>query len=429
MEGYFAAVVGVLALAGAAASYGFWRAFGLAFAGAATILFGAQFAREFAEGSRTIEALSAFLGLGLAAAAFLLRRSSLSAPLCFAGIALLFVAGILHREALSGIRQNVLLVTAAPLLVFAAARARSRLAPIAAIVGLFAVTAFSPETDLFYQSVWAGVAALRDNARVVIAADTLAYIVWGVCGLLFLLLALFGARHLIVRFVLYALMAFAVVMFAWDVGGAIEQALGIADSQLVWWAPVDRIVATLGSIAMLLIARNRLFETAVTSSAGAADVFLSYKREERPRVETIAAALRDLKFNVWFDARLVSGRSFDDEINQQIRTAKAVLVCWSAEAVSSEWVRAEATIGRQRGVLRACMLEPCELTPPFNLVHAEDLANGPLNGANIGWVRLVDQLGELTGRPGLGAYLTADASEAKAWAAAHPNDPLASKMG
>lgn len=424
MEGYLAGVLGVLAIAGAAASYGFWRSFGLAFAGSAMLLFGAQFAREFAEGSRTVEALSVFLGIGLAVAAFFLRRSSVSAPLCFAGVALLFAAAILRHENLSGLAQHALLVTAVPLLIFAAARARSRLAPIAAIVGLFAVAAFSPAIDLFYQTTVSLAAVLRDYEHVVIATETLANLGYGAWGVLFLLFALFGPRHLISRVVLYALMVFGILMFPWEVGGEIERALGASDSQLMWWAPPEKIVAAIAIAAMLVLARNRLFDIAAVSAAGAPDIFLSYKREERPRVEAIAGALRDLKFNVWFDARLVSGRAFDDEINLQIRTARAVLVCWSAAAVGSEWVRAEATIGRQRGVLRACMLENCELTPPFNLVHAEDLTSGALDGSNVGWVRLVDQLGELTGRPGLGAYVSGGPSQAKAWAAAHSGDPL-----
>lgn len=158
-----------------------------------------------------------------------------------------------------------------------------------------------------------------------------------------------------------------------------------------------------------------------------ADIFISYKREERARVEAIAEALRDLKLSVWFDARLQTGHSFDDEINREVRAAKCVLVCWSPGAVASEWVRAEAAIGRQRGVLAACFLEPCELYPPFNLVHAEDLSYGAFDGANPAWAKIVDQIGRLAGRPGLGAYvgLGADRAAQGLWLAENPNDPLA----
>lgn len=167
----------------------------------------------------------------------------------------------------------------------------------------------------------------------------------------------------------------------------------------------------------------------IRTSNAPSDVFISYKREERVRVEAIAQALRDLKLNVWFDARLQSGKSFDDEINREVRSAKCVLVCWSQAAVASEWVRAEASIGRQRGVLAACFLERCDLYPPFNLVHAEDLSAGALDGSNPAWCKIVAQIGHLSGRSGLGAYLLAqqhgDRASFGAWLADNAHDPLA----
>ncbi len=156
------------------------------------------------------------------------------------------------------------------------------------------------------------------------------------------------------------------------------------------------------------------------------DVFISYKREERARVEAMAQALRDLKLSVWFDAGLQSGHAFDEEINREVRGAKCVLVCWSPGAAASQWVRAEADIGRQRGVLAACFLEPCDLYPPFNLVHAEDLSVGGLDGANQAWLKIVDQIGRYVNRPGLGdfAALGADRAAIGAWLADNAHDPL-----
>ena len=40
------------------------------------------------------------------------------------------------------------------------------------------------------------------------------------------------------------------------------------------------------------------------------DVFISYKRRLRPRVEEIATALRALGVTVWYDAALEAGTSF-----------------------------------------------------------------------------------------------------------------------
>ncbi len=45
-----------------------------------------------------------------------------------------------------------------------------------------------------------------------------------------------------------------------------------------------------------------------------ADVFLSYSRKDRAKIEPIAAALGKLGVVVWYDARLQSGSSFDEVI-------------------------------------------------------------------------------------------------------------------
>lgn len=160
-----------------------------------------------------------------------------------------------------------------------------------------------------------------------------------------------------------------------------------------------------------------------------ADVFISYKRSERPRVEAISAALSRLGLSVWFDAELRSGSSFDSEINKHVRTAKCVLVVWSQGAVASDWVRAEASIGRERGVLAAVMVEPCDLPPPFNLVHFEDLRTSTLHADDEAWLRTLERIGSVLGRPGLASFEalrgSEDAASMRAWLAKYATDPLA----
>jgi hypothetical protein len=124
-----------------------------------------------------------------------------------------------------------------------------------------------------------------------------------------------------------------------------------------------------------------------------ADVFISYKRSDRDRIQPIAAGLQSLGFSVWFDARLDAGSSFDEEITRELRAARCVLVCWSQGSVESEWVRAEATEGRKRRALVSCLLEPCEPYPPFNLVHHEDLSQWRGDDKDPAWLRLRDVIG------------------------------------
>lgn len=160
------------------------------------------------------------------------------------------------------------------------------------------------------------------------------------------------------------------------------------------------------------------------------DVFISYKREEKERCQRIAAKLKALDLDVWFDARLTTGESFDREIESTIKKAKAVLVLWSPASTESKWVRNEAGIGEERGVLAAIQLSPCALPIQFRSTHYEVLHEPGFSDDHPSWLKVLDRIGELTRRPGLASYSRALGRAGEpllAWARANPDDPLAKK--
>ncbi|MBL8552318.1 MAG: toll/interleukin-1 receptor domain-containing protein [Hyphomonadaceae bacterium] len=127
-----------------------------------------------------------------------------------------------------------------------------------------------------------------------------------------------------------------------------------------------------------------------------ADVFISYARSDRARVEPIAAALKALGLDVWFDAQLTPGERFSDEIEREARAAKAVLVCWTPKAVGSDWVREEAAIGKERNVLTPVKLASCE--PPFGFrqLQTEDLTRWTGDTADPAWANVRGRILALT---------------------------------
>jgi predicted MFS family arabinose efflux permease len=154
------------------------------------------------------------------------------------------------------------------------------------------------------------------------------------------------------------------------------------------------------------------------------DVFISYKREERPLVEQIAHALEDLGFEVWFDAGLTAGESFSDEINRVARLANVNLVCWSPSAIASRWVKAEALIGFERDTLAAAYVAgPDGFSPPapFNAVHTVDLRKwcAEPSSTDAEWRSLLRRVGQACGRPDVARWgaLSARSSSAeiRAW--------------
>jgi hypothetical protein len=159
-----------------------------------------------------------------------------------------------------------------------------------------------------------------------------------------------------------------------------------------------------------------------------ADVFISYKREERDAVRLIAEELRALKLDVWFDEAIENGVAYDERIAREIEAAKAVLTCWTPAASASVWVRSEAAMAQDK--LVACLLRPTSLVPPFNLIQTEDLTSWAGQDDDPAWLKILARIGELADRPGLPAYHAVmlpgvSVARLRAWAHTYADDPLA----
>jgi len=146
-----------------------------------------------------------------------------------------------------------------------------------------------------------------------------------------------------------------------------------------------------------------------------ADVFISYKQRMRPKVALIAKSLEELGVSVWFDAELRAGKSFGAVINAELSRANCVIVCWTPDAFAPEdgsevsWVEGEATIARERKVIVPIMLERSPLKAPWNMFHTERMMDWNGDPHDPAWLRVLDAIGKLIGRPGLPDYAKAKA--------------------
>lgn len=127
------------------------------------------------------------------------------------------------------------------------------------------------------------------------------------------------------------------------------------------------------------------------------DIFISYCREERPAARHFSECFAREGFDVWWDAVLRSGQTFDEVIEQQLRAAKAVVVLWSPRSVTSRWVRAEATLADRGNKLVPVIIEPCNLPIIFELTHAANLSGWNGDTSDPAWQTLVHDLRRLTG--------------------------------
>ncbi len=94
-----------------------------------------------------------------------------------------------------------------------------------------------------------------------------------------------------------------------------------------------------------------------------ATVFLSYTRVDQKRALPVIKALEQAGIKVWWDGLLEAGVSFLPTTEAALEAADAVVVLWSRSSVSSNWVRDEATRGRDRNCLVPLSIDGTE--PPL----------------------------------------------------------------
>lgn len=122
------------------------------------------------------------------------------------------------------------------------------------------------------------------------------------------------------------------------------------------------------------------------------DVFVSYKREDTARVSKLIAALRSAGLNVWWDQDIPPSAPWEATIEKALRSAKAVIVCWSPDAVASENVRSEARGARDDGRLIQTFVRPCEPPLFFGERQGVDLSKWRGNAADELIGRLVESV-------------------------------------
>lgn len=141
-----------------------------------------------------------------------------------------------------------------------------------------------------------------------------------------------------------------------------------------------------------------LIEPNVTVGARMSEIFISYARSTEDQAEKIAEALRALGYRIWRDDELPAHRDYSEVIEERLRAAKAVVVVWSAEAVKSQWVRAEADLAREAGTLVQLTLDGAPLPLPFNRIQCPDLRGWGGDPAALGWRKVAESVAELLGR-------------------------------
>lgn len=128
------------------------------------------------------------------------------------------------------------------------------------------------------------------------------------------------------------------------------------------------------------------------------DIFISYGREDKAIAKCLAEALEQQGLSVWWDRHIPAGKPFDQVIEEELDAANCVVVLWSNNSVKSEWVKTEATEGRQRGILIPVLIEDVIIPLAFRRIQTACLIDWDGNSHHASVDILVSDVVEILDR-------------------------------
>ena len=106
-----------------------------------------------------------------------------------------------------------------------------------------------------------------------------------------------------------------------------------------------------------------------------ADIFVSYKREEKHLAQKLHQALEGKGYQVWWDVDLLPGDNFIDSIERIIDDSKLVITLWSKLSVKSRYVRSESrrALNQEKHISALVDVDVSNLPMPFDEYQAVNI--------------------------------------------------------
>jgi TolB-like protein len=131
-----------------------------------------------------------------------------------------------------------------------------------------------------------------------------------------------------------------------------------------------------------------------------ADVFVSYKAEDRRRVKPLVETLQAEGFSVWWDEQIGGGAAWRQAIEAELNAAKCVIVIWSNRSAGPEgtFVQDEATRAQQRHVYVPVLIDKVHLPLGFGETQALALNGWRGDRADARYQAVLAAVGRHVGR-------------------------------
>jgi hypothetical protein len=167
---------------------------------------------------------------------------------------------------------------------------------------------------------------------------------------------------------------------------------------------IDRRAATRAEWTVLpehltaLTTKHQDARPAALASDRDEDIFVSYKREDRQRIERLVEVVAAQGWSVFWDPKIVPGETnWDMLLERKLKAAKCVLVAWSELAATSHYVRTEAHHGRSRDILVAVTIDGT-VPATFALAQTVDLTSWSGGADDIRIAGVLEGIARLIGR-------------------------------
>ena len=128
-----------------------------------------------------------------------------------------------------------------------------------------------------------------------------------------------------------------------------------------------------------------------------ADIFISYAREDRSRIEPLAQSLEELEWTVFWDRTIPTGKTWCQVIGDALKNARSVIVAWSKDSIESDWVQEEADRGRRRNILIPILIDNVDPPLGFGSLQAANLVNWDPSQSSPEFEKLIADISVILG--------------------------------